>query len=689
MWPIQYVELKLIDEFLQCGICYEYMDTSVMTLCSHNYCSLCIRKYLHYKTQCPICLEETFEKDLRKNKILDEIISQYLNVKEKLLKKFHLEETLKVKDKNFEEKETGNVCSLNNSEYKKKQDVFDTSKILHKSSDSPVHKNSNITPHGKKDYQDVSTPSTSTERRIPLMFTPKSTKGFPNDENCQIVTCPVCKVDVSQNNINKHLDQCLKRENAKDQPKKSESKRKPLPKLVLNLMKDNAIKKKLKELGLSSQGDRKVLESRLQRYIILYNAECDKINPRPISELIRQFEEEENLEKKVQKPSNRLNVNRNTEQNVIEQQRKKYLAVNKDSFDHLIAKIKHADSPQKLSIRRKIFSKENPDDSHESHITENDSTIRDNEKSNFLSPNSANPYIEDSDSNATCPLQIYSSTDPMKFLTVELASSSNDSTEQSAFIQETPKRRRKTNPVSFNFIVKTEESLENTLIHEKIISSNSRECNFSEDRMDTDTIESVSKYTRIELENRERQVNSSAENSRSGLKYSPEKYIGDSESRDSSQRELCNKDTDSIVQDIESFVGDNESAEDDHNLVVTERLKQEQLHDAKKEYVSDCTKFEKENVESLDETIKVFRKREREVTFISSDEEKAEEKSMNTRKSLRLGLTEAKGFNNGNIYEKTRNEENSQSKKKQTRGTCAKSTRNCTKKSVRLRNKMS
>lgn len=85
---------------------------------------------------------------------------------------------------------------------------------------------------------------------------------------------------------------------------RTEPKRKPLPKLVLNLMKDNAIKKKLKELGLSSQGDRKVLESRLQRYIILYNAECDKINPRPVSELIRQFEEEENLEKRVQKPSN-------------------------------------------------------------------------------------------------------------------------------------------------------------------------------------------------------------------------------------------------------------------------------------------------------------------------------------------------------------------------------------------------
>lgn len=69
-------------------------------------------------------------------------------------------------------------------------------------------------------------------------------------------------------------------------------------------MKDNAIRKRLKELGLSSQGDRKSLENRLQRYIILYNAECDKVNPRAIPELIKQCEEEENLEKKTQKPSN-------------------------------------------------------------------------------------------------------------------------------------------------------------------------------------------------------------------------------------------------------------------------------------------------------------------------------------------------------------------------------------------------
>lgn len=132
---------------------------------------------------------------------------------------------------------------------------------------------------------------------------------------------------------------------------RKESIHKPLPKLVFNLMKDAILRKKLKEFGLSLQGDRRTMENRLQRYIILYNAECDKSNPRSISELIKQCEDEENLERKINKTFlnvnthyiilfkfsklcfdilnkiinfQKLNFTRNTEQNVIENERKKY-----------------------------------------------------------------------------------------------------------------------------------------------------------------------------------------------------------------------------------------------------------------------------------------------------------------------------------------------------------------------------
>lgn len=64
-------------------------------------------------------------------------------------------------------------------------------------------------------------------------------------------------------------------------------------------MKDAELRKKMKELGLPTQGDRRTLENRFTRYTTIYNAECDKLDPRPISELIRQCEMEEKQERKM------------------------------------------------------------------------------------------------------------------------------------------------------------------------------------------------------------------------------------------------------------------------------------------------------------------------------------------------------------------------------------------------------
>lgn len=175
-------------------------------------CSLCIRKYLHHKTQCPICFEEIFEKDLRKNKLVDEIIIQYLSLKEKHDKKCY-EKLITVKNEN-----SGVECSANNFECEKEQDILNVS---HHHLDNSMLTAGNTTPRRQKDnQQDISTPSTSADPRIPLMFTPKSRKGFQKKENRQRVTCPVCKVEVPQNNINRHLDDCLRRENTKEQLKK-------------------------------------------------------------------------------------------------------------------------------------------------------------------------------------------------------------------------------------------------------------------------------------------------------------------------------------------------------------------------------------------------------------------------------------------------------------------------------------
>lgn len=72
-----------------------------------------------------------------------------------------------------------------------------------------------------------------------------------------------------------------------------------MPKLVLRVMKDAELRKKMKEFGLPTQGDRKALENRFTRYSVIYNAECDKLDPRPVADLIRQCEMEEKQERKM------------------------------------------------------------------------------------------------------------------------------------------------------------------------------------------------------------------------------------------------------------------------------------------------------------------------------------------------------------------------------------------------------
>ncbi|XP_031834524.1 uncharacterized protein LOC116427854 [Nomia melanderi] len=425
MWPPEYIQLKHIDDLMICGICYEYIDTSVITPCSHNYCSLCIRKYLHYKTQCPSCFAETFEKDLRKNKVLDEIIAHFLQIKDKLKK------CLKAPLQFLPCNRTDNILNTPKSTSEKKfspsikQDSVITNKnIISKSNASPLSQ------------KDLYSPSTSGKSKIPLIFTPKSTKQ-PNSistEETKVVICPVCKVTISEAHINRHLDDCLKREAKRDHSQvKADSKRQPIAKLVFSLMKDAVMKKKLKEFGLSSQGDRKTMESRLQRYIILYNAECDKLNPRPISDLIKQCEDEENHEKRNNRASsflNKLQVNRNTEQNIIDDERKKYLEMHKDSFQSLINKIKRSEPQKNPSVRRNLLNEsfEKNKNSVQKNEAKNDSlddSINDTDKTD-LSSMKSNVYIQDSDSDSTCPLQIYSSAEPQKFLNVEFSSSNSN-----------------------------------------------------------------------------------------------------------------------------------------------------------------------------------------------------------------------------------------------------------------------
>lgn len=176
-------------------------------------CSICIRKFLHYKTQCPICFENIYEKDLHANRILDEFMSCYLTLRDKLLTCIKGAEVKKRADITPVKPITPNPKTSQFSETRKHVGitVLSPEKINSRKVCSDVE-DLTITPTKR-----VDAPSTSNNTpRINTMFLKKEEKGGSDYSNGKMVPCPVCSVHISDAKINRHLDDCLKRQKSMD-----------------------------------------------------------------------------------------------------------------------------------------------------------------------------------------------------------------------------------------------------------------------------------------------------------------------------------------------------------------------------------------------------------------------------------------------------------------------------------------
>ncbi|XP_075289104.1 E3 ubiquitin-protein ligase RAD18 isoform X4 [Opisthocomus hoazin] len=293
-WPASLSPLKAVDDLLRCGICFDYFSIAVMIpQCSHNYCSLCIRKFLSYKTQCPTCCVAVSESDLKNNRTLDELVKSFNSARQQLFQlvldtplissplacsrhsagKSHvrspvscpvLKEGVPVID-SFLKKEK--VCTS-----AKADSLAGTEQKIFKTEEDHNLYSSSAEVDGK-------------DNEVGSRESPECTKSHEKPSTSVIkvvrkVDCPVCEVAIPEQYINKHLDSCLTRDKKKDSLRSSAHKRKPMSKVVYNLLSDRDLKKKLKEHGLSTHGTRQQLIKRHQEFVHMYNAQCDSLNPK-------------------------------------------------------------------------------------------------------------------------------------------------------------------------------------------------------------------------------------------------------------------------------------------------------------------------------------------------------------------------------------------------------------------------
>ncbi|XP_006917637.1 E3 ubiquitin-protein ligase RAD18 isoform X1 [Pteropus alecto] len=301
-WPPALAVMKTVDDLLRCGICFEYFNIAMMIpQCSHNYCSLCIRKFLSYKTQCPTCCVTVTEPDLKNNRVLDDLVKS-LNFARNHLLQFALESSPTSPASSSSKNLAAKVHSPVAFRHSLKQGSKLMENFLIRETDGSTSQ------FLLKESESKFSPRKEVSTSVKTKETPSVLKTAPGIANAKVpeapststlkqvakVDCPVCGVNIPENHINTHLDNCLSREEKKESLRSSVHKRKPLPKTVYNLLSDRDLKKKLKQYGLSIQGNKQQLIKRHQEFVHMYNAQCDALHPKSAAEIVQEIE---NMEK--------------------------------------------------------------------------------------------------------------------------------------------------------------------------------------------------------------------------------------------------------------------------------------------------------------------------------------------------------------------------------------------------------
>ncbi|KAJ7316962.1 hypothetical protein JRQ81_003124, partial [Phrynocephalus forsythii] len=354
-----------VDNLLRCGICFDYFNIAmVIPQCSHNYCSLCIRKSLSYKAQCPTCCVAATGPDLKNNRILDELVQTFSSARQRLFqavldsppisssamfsKKAPVQSRVSSSPGGPELEQQkqirGTVLAEENIQAPRRnsqQPERESKKIRIKQEENPCgsEETHEALKSGKLDSRAANSRAANSTGDTNYPETPSTSETKP----IMKVECPVCGVGVQELHINKHLDGCLARDEKKESLRSSGHTRKLLPKVVYNLLSDRDLRKRLKDFGLSTQGTKQQLIKRHQEFVHMYNSQCDSLNPKSVAEIVKELE---NLEKtRAQLESSRtredsMTFTKHQTENEIDEIHRDYRKKHKAEFQLLIDQMK-------------------------------------------------------------------------------------------------------------------------------------------------------------------------------------------------------------------------------------------------------------------------------------------------------------------------------------------------------------
>ncbi|XP_044307907.1 E3 ubiquitin-protein ligase RAD18 isoform X3 [Varanus komodoensis] len=348
-WPEHLVPLKEVDNLLRCGICFEYFNIAmIIPQCSHNYCSLCIRRSLSYKPQCPTCCVAATGPDLKNNRILDELVQTFNSARQQLFQSVLdfppvSPTTVLTKKASVKEHVLTAPASFALKQEKQYKDIIFVKDVckpkrhmkLPETESKKIKLKHEESLCSEEDYEMESNEVAGTS---PVGGT--KNPEVPSTSATKVITkveCPICGIPVQELHINKHLDMCLTRGEKKESLRSSG--RKLLPKVVYNLLSDRDLRRRLKEYGLSTQGTRQQLIKRHKEFVHMYNSQCDSLNPKSVVEIVKELENIEKTQAQLEssKPKeDSMTFTKHQTENEIDEIHRDYRKKHKVEFQHLI-----------------------------------------------------------------------------------------------------------------------------------------------------------------------------------------------------------------------------------------------------------------------------------------------------------------------------------------------------------------
>ncbi|GAO19800.1 hypothetical protein UVI_02064010 [Ustilaginoidea virens] len=270
--------LAAVEAALRCQVCKDFYNTPMITSCSHTFCSICIRRALSNDGKCPLCRAPEQELKLRSNWSLEETVEAFSRARPAALA-LGLKTTRTGEAPKRKAGDDETVCSSGKTVIGSKQDSPKEAQHIQ------------VVPASDDDDDEVSSEGSGDHLH----------DGRNVDD---LVPCPSCQMKMKAWQVFQHLEACPgpksqetrssqletgSNSHQKLQLRQSRSIQR-LPPLNYSMMKEQALRKKLNEIGISNQGPRILLEMRHKEWLAIWNANCDSARPKKRSQLLHDLD---------------------------------------------------------------------------------------------------------------------------------------------------------------------------------------------------------------------------------------------------------------------------------------------------------------------------------------------------------------------------------------------------------------